>query len=128
MAYNTRQKELIRQLIISINRDFSAKEIFCKLTAAGEEVGQTTVYRIIDSMVEDGQLKKTLGEDNEVRYQYLESCDHFGHCYLKCNNCGRLQHIDCEDICDLTAHIERQHKFKVDDTNMVINGLCRSCA
>lgn len=127
MTYNTRQKEIIEQFVRTKQGDFSIKELIAELLKRGEDVSQTTVYRIIDSLVESGVLKKTVSTDNQIRYQYLESCDHFGHCYLKCNNCGKLEHVDCEDLCDLTEHIRHEHKFAVDEANIVINGTCRSC-
>ena len=127
MTYNTRQKEAIISLIQSKKTDFSVKEIYQELVKSGEEIGQTTIYRIIDGLVAVGQLQKTLGSDGSARFQFLEACDHFGHCYLKCNDCGKLEHVDCEDLCDLTEHIKRQHKFAVDEANIVISGKCRSC-
>ena len=127
MVYNTRQKELILSVIRSKKTVFSAKEIYQQLINAGEDVGQTTIYRIIDGLVSDGKLRKTLGDDGSARFQYLEQCDHFGHCYLKCDQCGKLEHIDCEDLCDLTEHIKHQHKFIVDEANIVINGICKGC-
>ena len=127
MTYNTRQKEIIERYIRTQHGEFTIKELFAELLRRGEEVSQTTIYRVIDALVEDGTLRKTINADNQIHYQYLEKCNHFGHCYLKCSNCGQLEHIDCEDLCDLTAHIERQHKFRVDEANIVINGTCRSC-
>ena len=127
MTYNTRQKDIIEQFVRTKQGDFSIKELFAELLKRGEDVSQTTVYRIIDSLVESGVLKKTVSADNQIRYQYLEACDHYGHCYLKCNTCGKLEHVDCEDLCDLTEHIKRQHKFTVDEANIVINGTCGAC-
>ena len=127
MTYNTRQKEIIEQFVRTKQGDFSIKELFAELLKRGEDVSQTTIYRIIDSLVESGVLKKTVSADNQIRYQYLEACDHYGHCYLKCNICGKLEHVDCEDLCDLTEHIKRQHKFTVDEANIVINGTCGAC-
>lgn len=127
MTYNTRQKEIIEKAISKKKKDFSIKEIYLELSANGEGVGQTTVYRLVESLAEEGVIRKTLGADGSVRYQRLDKCNHYGHCYLKCNKCGRFQHVDCEDVCDLSAHIENHHKFKVDEANIVINGTCRSC-
>lgn len=127
MTYNTRQKEIIETLVSKKKKDFSIKELYLELIKNGEDVGQTTVYRIIENLAESGKVQKTLGVDGTVKYQYLDPCNHFGHCYLKCAKCGKLQHVDCEDVCDLTAHIENHHKFKVDEANIVINGTCGSC-
>ncbi len=127
MSYNTHQKDLIISLIQSKKTDFSVKELYQELLTRGEEIGQTTVYRIVDSLTEAGQLRKTLGGDGSARFQFLESCERSGHCYLKCEGCGKIEHVDCDDLCNLMNHIKKQHEFAINETNIVINGICRSC-
>jgi Fur family ferric uptake transcriptional regulator len=126
MTYNTKQKSLILDLIAAKRSDFSVKEIYAELIARGEQIGQTTVYRVIEALVEDGKLKQSLGADGATRYQYLEDCNHSGHCYLKCRECGRIEHIDCEDISELEQHIVKKHQFEM-DKDFVINGKCEAC-
>ena len=79
MTYNTRQKEIIETLVSKKKKDFSIKELYLELIKNGEDVGQTTVYRIIENLAESGKIQKTLGVDGTVKYQYLDPCNHFGH-------------------------------------------------
>ncbi len=123
MSYNTKPKNYINEAIAQKTSDFSVKELCNEL----EGVSQATIYRVIEQMCQSGELKKTIAKDGQIRYQHLEECTHSGHCYLKCDNCGKLEHIDCEDFCDLTEHIKHQHHFAIDESNMVINGICEDC-
>ena len=128
MTYNTRQKQLITKLISEQSQEFSVKEIYNELTRLGEEVGLTTIYRVTDELIETGKLRKNIAADGTVKFQYLEDCDHNGHCYLKCDQCGRLEHTDCHLVRQLTQHVRDEHGFQADERNIIINGTCKRCA
>ena len=127
MSYNTRQKELILSLIEERKTDFSIKEIYQELLQRNENVSQTTTYRIIDSLADAGKLRKTLGDDGSVRYQLLDECDGIGHCYLKCDNCGTIEHVDCAMLSGLVQHIKNEHDFMADKHQIILNGSCKNC-
>ena len=58
-SYNTKQKEMIRSIIEEQLNEFTVKDIHEGLK---ETVGLTTIYRVIDKMVEEGHLKKTISK------------------------------------------------------------------
>jgi Fur family ferric uptake transcriptional regulator len=124
-SYNTKQKDVIINLIKSKKHSFTAKEIYNDLN---KEVGLTTIYRLIDSLVNDEILTKNINSNNEASYQILENCDKENHFYLKCDNCGDLIHIDCDYIEPLKKHIFDEHNFKLNDKHIIINGTCDSCS
>ena len=124
MTYNTKQKDLILDLIKEQNSEFTIKDIYSKLE---NKTGLTTIYRLVDKLVSDGVLRKTIGNDNVTYYQYLEKCEDENHFYLKCEKCGRLIHIDCECINDLTNHILINHNFQMNKEHIIINGICEIC-
>lgn len=117
--YKTKQKEQILKIIKNKNKEFTVKDIYQELNG---EIGMTTIYRLVDKLVEEGTINK-----NDNYYQYLEHCDCDNHFYLKCNACGSLNHVDCDCINDLFSHIIKEHKFKPDKEKIIINGLCNKC-
>lgn len=121
MTYRTKQKEMILNLLKEYHKEFTVKEIHEKL-----DCGLTTVYRLVDSLTEEGQIKKIINGNN-VYYQYLDTCDEENHFYLKCDCCGLLIHIDCDCILDLQDHILNEHEFKFASKNIIINGICKNC-
>ena len=123
MSYNTKQKDLILETIKKYDKEFTIKDIYNRL---GNKIGLTTIYRLVDKLVEEKRINKTIGQDNVTYYQYLEECDHDNHFYLKCDKCGSIKHIDCECIEDLSNHIFKEHNF-TSDKNIVISGLCGKC-
>ena len=122
--YNTKQNQRVLNLIKTQTTDFSAKSIYEKL---GGEIGLTTIYRFIESLEKDGVILKISQENNTAKYQYVQPCEHADHFYLKCEKCGKLEHIDCEKIQGLTEHIAKEHHFNPHQTHMIINGACENC-
>ncbi len=124
MAYNTKQKDMIFEIIKKQRRDFTIRDIYEQIK---HEVGLTTIYRFIDNLVIQGVVTKTIDEDNITYYQYFEKCTHENHFYLKCNKCKNMIHIDCDCIDELSNHVYMSHKFIINKNNIVINGICSNC-
>ena len=123
MSYNTKQKELILDIIKHKKGEFVVSDIYNDLN---KEVGLTTIYRLIDSLVNDKVVSRTI-KNNKPYYEYLEDCTLDNHFYLKCEGCSKLIHIDCDCINDLSNHIKKDHKFTLNNKNIIITGLCEKC-
>ncbi len=122
--YQTKQKGLILDIIKKQKSEFRVQDIY---EALNKKVGLTTIYRLIDKLVKEGLLNKTIGEDNITYYQYLEKCEHENHFYLKCEKCGNIIHVDCDCIIDLMNHILAEHHFVASSEHIIISGLCEKC-
>ena len=122
--YKTLQKEKILSIIKKYKKEFTVKDIYNQIK---DEVGLTTIYRVIDLLVNEDKLKKYIGKDNITYYQYLKECNEENHFYLKCEECGSIIHIDCDCIEELKNHILNKHKFKLDNKQIIINGICNTC-
>ena len=122
--YNTKQKESLLEYIRTLNKDFDAKDIY---EGMNKEVGLTTIYRYLDSLVEEHLLEKDT-YNKKVKYRYLEECKCENHFYLKCRKCNRLFHIDCDCLNDLYEEIKNEHNFMIDHRNIVLSGLCSKCS
>ena len=124
-SYNTKQKDLIFNLIKNEKNKFTVKDIYDKLN---RKIGLTTIYRFVDKLVNDSILTKSVDARNIVYYQYIEKCNCDNHFYLKCDKCGILKHIHCECINEITLHILKEHNFKSSENGIIINGICEMCA
>lgn len=122
--YKTKQKDIILSIIEKKKNEFTIKDIYEEVK---DKVGLTTIYRLVDKLVEEKKINKTISSDNITYYQYLEECNHSNHFYLKCDKCGNLIHIDCDCIEELTSHILKEHKFIPNKEHIIINGLCNKC-
>lgn len=130
-TYNTKQKRLIQTLLENNPaRQFSCEEIVDMLKENGTPVGKATVYRFLDKMVNNGEVRKfTDINSKSSSYQFIDkrlNCQ--AHMHLKCIGCGKLYHLGCEFMSDVGEHLLEHHKFRVDNSKTVILGLCENCS
>ena len=122
--YNNKQKDEILKVLKKQQKEFTIKEIYNTLK---DKAGLTTIYRLIDNLVEEGIVTKNISKENITYYQYLDYCNENNHFYLKCEHCGTMIHIDCNCIVELSNHILKEHKFKMNKEHIIIKGLCEKC-
>ena len=126
--YKTKQKTiLIDYFKKNISKQLSINEIISSICPDGS--GKSTIYRRISKMVEDGELLRLHGDDGKsIVYQYtgdgMHCSDHF---HLKCSQCGKLVHLDCEHLTRVSNHILAGHNFTLDTKKSVLYGLCSQC-
>lgn len=125
MTYRTEQRQLIEKMFEeNADKFFSVEDIENYMKKHKQSVGQTTIYRALKRL-EEKELVRTEVKDNKKYYQYITS-DCNGHFHLKCKKCGKVIHLECREFEEVTSHIYKHHKFKVDH-NMIIYGLCDTC-
>jgi len=131
LGYNTAQKEkLLEFLIQNKDRHTSAQEIDTYLRSVGSPVGMATIYRQLERLVEAGAVRKFIIDGKtSACFQYVENekeCrEHF---HLKCLSCGKLIHLRCSRLMDISSHISQNHGFIIDTSQTVFYGRCADCA
>ena len=128
--YNTKQGELILTCLKKHREEHvTAEKVLEYLKAQGTSVGQTTIYRNLDKLVNEGIVIKYTGAEGQgACYQYIEHADSCAtHYHLICADCGRMIHLQCEYLDEMTAHLLEHHQFSMDKFKTVIYGLCRQC-
>lgn len=129
-GYNTRQKEKLLSYLIS-NKDehTNVAGISAFLAAEGTPVGTATIYRQLDRLVDQGLVRRySIDGKTGACYQYVDSdagCHQ--HFHLKCKNCGRLIHTDCDHLSEINEHMLQHHGFTVDSSMTVFYGICADC-
>ncbi|MDR1939497.1 MAG: transcriptional repressor [Clostridiales bacterium] len=129
-GYNTKQKEsLLAFLKQHGGAHFTAEEIFIHFARLGEPVGQTTVYRNLEKLVNDGLvIKYDLQGNGGACFQYIGIDDkRNGHYHLVCASCGEIAHLECGFIDKLAEHIRDDHGFDFDGQKTVFYGRCSDC-
>lgn len=127
--YNTRQK---REMLAFLEKhdlvSFSVDDLLLEMTEMGEKIGRSTVYRNLEQLSEQGRVRKYQNAQGVVQYQHVqhsEACrDHF---HMMCKNCGKLFHVNCELMRQLSGHIYSHHHFKLDACETILVGLCADC-
>ena len=128
--YTTKTKlRLLELLQANRERQMAAAEVYEQLSAEDPKLNLTTVYRNLDRMTVDGVLMKYKARDGRGSvYQFVgddHDCHH--HLHLQCYKCGRMIHLDCHFMKEITEHLLEHHDFLVECEGSVIMGLCSDC-
>ncbi len=107
----------------------TAKEIEDSLRHENVEVGKSTIYRHLDKLIEDGEVRKFVDEKSKsATFQYVgkeHNCH--DHLHLKCYCCGELYHLKCAHMGEVIEHLWQHHNFKIDNSKTVLLGICTDC-
>ena len=130
--YHTKQKEEILLCIASFGAEhFTAADVAVRLTREGSSVGQATVYRTLERLASEGSLRKYVIDGTTAACYQQNEADPVAHCHehfhLKCEVCGRLIHVECEELSKIASHMEEEHGFRVDPKKTVFYGICEKC-
>ena len=97
----------------------------------GIAVGMTTVYRQLDKMVNEGLVAKyVIDGSSSACFEYTGDSRHeckeqTYHC--KCEKCGKLIHLHCDEVESLKKHMMEHHSFEMDSLRTVFYGICNEC-
>ncbi len=128
-TYRTRaQEELLALLKSTPGRHYTAAEIRDLLAGGDKPVGMATVYRRLERFVEEGTVRKyILGPGDSACYAWTKDKGCASHFHCKCELCGRLIHLDCDELREIRAHLLSQHGFAWDAGKTVFYGICDQC-
>ena len=130
-GYKTNNRTRIMDFLEN-NKDktVSVSDIQRHLDASDNHVNITTIYRYLDKLEQGGQLIKVASKDDgKSTYQLTNRDHHCGeHLHLKCVKCGKLIHLDCGFMDEITHHVFEDHGFSIQCENSIICGVCQECA
>lgn len=127
--YKTRQQDVILECLKQQESRFLTVDQFMEcLREEGVSVGQTTVYRVLERLTDDGQVMKLPTEDgNKIRYCFAGEEDLSKPGKLVCLRCGRYIPLECSKMDDFLEHIHEEHGFELDRQHTVLYGYCERC-
>ncbi|MGI6211272.1 MAG: Fur family transcriptional regulator [Anaerovoracaceae bacterium] len=128
--YKTRQRSEIRAYLESRQGSHvTAAEIKSHFESLGIPIGLTTIYRTLDHLVRSGEVRRfTIEGTPAACYGYIgKETEVPGEYHLKCEECGRLIHVRCDQIEELTEHMLEGHHFHLDPLQTVFYGTCEEC-
>ncbi len=126
---NTKQKKMIIEFLRNNpNIHLSIQDI---KNGINDDIGLTTIYRIINQLVETGEIiKQPLENTQGFCYQFNEKtdkCSEEHHYHLICEECNKLEHYENKEISKINKDIEKDLNFKVNGQRIVFFGKCKEC-
>lgn len=120
---NTRQKELILKVLRDDKTHPTIKEIYNKVHNVDSTIGQATVYRNINKLVDNGKIKK-LSTNSEIDHYDGDNTNHY---HFVCTVCNKIIDIFDYEVKIPVNNIEKEHNISIDNFDIVLYGKCDSC-
>lgn len=120
---NTKQKEVILDVILKSTNHPTIKEIYQQVQKIDSSIGQATVYRNINSLAKEGTVKKLSDTTNEYHYDgNVKEHNHF-----ICKNCHKIIDIFTTKNKNNIKSIAREYSLLIDEVSITYEGLCNNC-
>ena len=117
---NTIQKQIVFENIKNRYDHPTATDIYDDLKKQNLKIGLTTIYRILNDLVEEGKVNKIITTDKIYHFDY----NRINHIHFICTKCGHIYDIDKNDFIKLDVEFKnKNHKIE----NLSIQGLCDKC-
>lgn len=128
-TYHTKQEQSILKILEQMEEKYlTAGDVLKALKEEGTSIGLTTVYRRLDRLVKEGVVQKIVLDGNSgACYQYIGGKEEKSHFLLKCEDCGKIQDMDCEHMDELYSHVLEEHHFNVNPHRTMFYGICEKC-
>ncbi len=130
--YKTKQREILLDYFKTVpGAHITAGDVCRHLQESGASIAQATVYRQLERLVSEGILNKyIIDSSSPACFEYIGSDSHESpescfHC--KCEKCGKLIHLSCDDLEKIQVHLDEHHRFKLNPMRTVFYGLCDEC-
>ena len=119
---NTKQKEIILQVIKQDKTHPTIKEITRKVKKIDKTIGQATIYRNVNKLVKDEKIKKLKINTNTYRYD----CDISNHSHFLCKKCLQVFDIFNFEINNIDL-LEKSNKINIESYSVFFEGICKTC-
>ena len=101
----------------------SADQVYEAVHHRLPSLSRTTVYRVLETLVETGFARKVHHPDAVVRFDPTTARHH----HLVCESCGRLVDLDDAVVPKVRIPDADGTGFRIRDYSVSFNGLCSSC-
>ena len=128
--YHTKHGDSVLDFIVSHRGSHvTAAQISEHFARRNTPIARTTIYRQLERLVRDGKVRKYIVDElSGACFQYAgdqSGCDE--HFHLKCEQCGHLFHVQCDQFMDTRKHIFEDHAFEMNAVKTVFYGTCKDC-
>jgi Fe2+ or Zn2+ uptake regulation protein len=115
---------MVYEAIVRLGGHCTADQITEEVRRDWPSFPRSTVYRGLDALTASGSVYAAHLGEGATHYE-LASGDHH---HAVCKVCGGVLHIEEEVVSSIEGHLEQEHGFKPDRTEVLVIGVCEDCA
>lgn len=113
----------VLEYLKQVGSPLGADSIYDHLRLEHDEADRATIYRILDTFVQKGLIKRINFGEGKYRYE-LAGDDHH---HLVCESCGKIEDIPDCDIQQWEEKIRARRNFLIKRHSLEFFGVCQSC-
>ena len=122
----TPQRVVILEAIYKLNNHPTADNIIEYIRESHPNIATGTVYKVLDTLVENGLIKKVTTDKDLMRYDGIIENHH----HLYCSECDLIEDYKDEELDKLLQNHFKNKKidgFKIEDIILQIRGTFNKC-
>lgn len=124
MRRNTIQRQLVYNAVLNNTNHPTADEIYSIIKESYPDISLATVYRNLNLLAEDNEIRKICMPDSADRFDYTVS----PHYHIKCTCCNRFEDIATEYMANLDGTVTVDTGYLVESHDIVFQGVCPRCS
>ncbi|GJL65493.1 MAG: transcriptional repressor [Nitrospirales bacterium] len=122
----TRTRRAVLEVLERTKYPLSASELYERLTKNKVAIDLVTVYRTLSVLRELGVVAQIeLHKEGQARFEIRHGREH--HHHIRCQTCGKIADLLLCPLKKLTAFIEKETQFVVNEHTLEFSGLCPKC-
>lgn len=119
----TKQKEYVLNNLLNRFDHPTVSQIYADALNEGMKIGEVSIYRILNNLVEEGKVCKIVTKDNVAHFDYVRE----NHFHLVCNVCSKI--IDKPITEEFDKNFSNMVKgFNILKQDVNFYGICEECA
>lgn len=122
---HTEPRRQIVETVFAFHDHFDAEQLYERVKQVSSDVSRATVYRTITLLVDSGLVQKSLRSSARDLYEHIYGHDQ--HVHWVCRRCGSVQETPLDEVRAILARGAGDLKFKLEEINLNLNGLCWKC-
>jgi Fe2+ or Zn2+ uptake regulation protein len=122
----TSQRRLILHAYRAASEHPTAEEIFQIARRKDPGLNLSTVYRTMRWLEHEGLVRSRL-LDADSRSERFDSARPAAHHHFVCSACRRIVEFDASELGPVLRSLERRLGLRVDESTLVLHGLCDRC-
>ena len=120
---NTTSKAEVLHILKESGAALSHDMIQASLT---KPIDRATIYRILNSFCEDGEVHKVIGDDSKQYFAFCFDCEKkkehsHHHFHFRCTQCGTVECLKGD------VKVQLPNGYNIDTFNGFVSGQCKSC-
>ena len=123
ISRNTTAKTAVLEILTQSKTALSHTEIQKQI---GTLCDRVTIYRILDRLLNDDLIHKTINLDGTIKYvkcRHAHPVQIHNHAHFSCQKCHEVTCLESVKPSYLIPH-----NYKVHDLNFTLSGLCPNCS